>query len=126
MDRKLYIELCQKVSVLKDGILGIKENVPDELKVIHNGIVYYPVAYVLTFDEKGNPQHDVILHDLRANSITQGKLERVKPLNKEEVIKLLKRNRNTHKEAITLLMDFLVITKEEAEKIYSEEIERGI
>jgi hypothetical protein len=123
MDRKLYLELCQKVSVLKDGILGIKENVPDELKVIHNGIVYYPVAYVLAFDEKGNPQHDVILHDLQANSITQGKLERVTPLNKEEVIKLIKRNKNTENEALKLLMDFLVITKEEAEKIYQEEIE---
>lgn len=126
MDRKLYLELCQKVSVLKDGILGIKKNVPNELKVIYNGIVYYPVAYVLTFDEKGNPQHDVILHDLRANSITQGKLERVTPLNKEEVIKLIKRNKKPYKEAITLLMDFLVIPKEEAQEIYATEIERGI
>ena len=123
MDRKLYIELCQKVSVLKDGILGIKQNVPNELKIIYNGIVYYPVAYVLTFDEKGNPQHDVILHDLKANSITQGKLERVTPLNKEEVIKLIKRNKNPYKQAIKLLMDFLLITKEEAEKIYQEELE---
>ena len=122
MDRKLYIELCQKVSVLKEGILGIKQNVPNELKIIYNGIVYYPVAYVLTFDEKGNPQHDVILHDLQANSITRGKLERVTPLNKEEVIKLIKRNKNPYKEAITLLMDFLVIPKEEAEQIYNEEL----
>ena len=83
MDRKFYIELCQKVSVLKSGVLGIKQNVPDELKIIYNGIVYYPVAYVLTFDEKGNPQHDVILHDLRANSIAQGKLERVKQYEQE-------------------------------------------
>lgn len=124
MDRKLYLELCQKVSVLKSGIFGIKENVPDDLKVIYDGIVYYPVAYVLTFDEKGNPQHDAILHDLRANSITQGKLERVTPLNKEEVIKLIKRNRNPRKEAITLIADFLVLKKDEAEKIYIEEFER--
>ena len=122
MERTNFLQICQKVSVLKSGIFGIKENVPDDLKVIYNGIVYYPVAYVLTFDEKGNLQHDVILHDLRANAITQGKLERVTPLNKEEVIKLIKRNRNPYKEAITLLMDFLVITKEEAEKIYNEEL----
>ena len=43
-------------------------------------------------------------------------------MNKEEVIWLIKRNRNTYKEAITLLMDFLIITKEEAEKIYNEEL----
>lgn len=47
-------------------------------------------------------------------------------MNKKEVIWLIKRNRNTHKEAITLLMDFLVITKEEAEKIYGDEIENAI
>lgn len=83
MDRNIFLQMCQKVSVLKSGVLGIKENVPDELKVIYNDIVYYPVAYVLTFDEKGNPQHDVILHDLRANSIAQGKLERVKQYEQE-------------------------------------------
>ena len=76
MDRKLYIELCQKVSVLKNGICGIKENVPDELKVIHNGIAYYPTAYELSFD-KGQPVHTAILHDLKANSITNADLERV-------------------------------------------------
>ena len=76
MDRKLYLELCQKVSVLKSGILRIKENVPDELKVIHNGIVYYPVAYELSFDN-GQPTHTAILHDLKANAIIECNLERV-------------------------------------------------
>ena len=63
--------------MLKSGILRIKENVPDELKVVHNGIVYYPVAYELSFD-KGETVHTVILHDLRANAIIKVKLERVK------------------------------------------------
>ena len=76
MDRKLYLELCQRVSVLKNGICGIKENVPDELKVIHNGIKYYPVAYELSFDN-GKPTHTTILHDLKINSITSADLERV-------------------------------------------------
>ena len=76
MDRKLYIELCQKVSVLKNGICGIKENVPDELKVIYNGIAYYPVSYELSFDN-GKPTHTAILHDLKANSITSADLERM-------------------------------------------------
>ena len=76
MDRKLYLELCQKVSVVKDGILGIKENVPDELKVIHNGIVYYHVAYELSFDN-GQIKHTAILHALYANGITKCSLERV-------------------------------------------------
>lgn len=76
MDRKLYLELSQKVSALKNGICGIKENVPDELKVIYNGIAYYPVSYELSFDN-GKPTHTAILHDLKANSITSADLERV-------------------------------------------------
>lgn len=62
--------------MLKSGICGVKENVPDELKVVHNGIVYYPVAYELSF-KKGQTIHTAILHDLNANSITHAKLERV-------------------------------------------------
>lgn len=77
MDRKLYIELCQKVSVLKNGICGIKENVPNELMVVHNGITYYPVVYQLSFDNKGNVRHTAILHALKANSITNADLKRV-------------------------------------------------
>lgn len=77
MDRKLYLELCQKVSVLKNGVCGIKENVPEELMVVYNGIKYYPLAYELSFDDKGNVKHTAILHDLYANSITSAELERV-------------------------------------------------
>ena len=62
--------------MLKSGICGIKENVLDELKVVHNGIVYYPVAYELSFD-KGKPKHAAILHELNANAITEANLERV-------------------------------------------------
>lgn len=76
MQRTEYLELCQKVSVLKNGICGIKENVPDELKVIYNGITYCPVSYELSFDN-GKPTHTVIVHDLNANAITHAKLERV-------------------------------------------------
>ena len=77
MQRDIYLKLCQKVSVLKNGICGIKENVPDELKVISNGIAYYPVAYELSFDDKGNVRHTAILHDLKANSIMNANLEKV-------------------------------------------------
>ena len=77
MKRTEYLELCQKVSVLKNGICGIKENVPDELKVIYNGIIYYPVSYELSFDDKGNVRHTAILHDLYANSITSADLGKV-------------------------------------------------
>lgn len=76
MDRKLYLELCQKTSMLKNGVCGIKENVPNNLKVICDGIIYYPISYELSFNN-GQPTHTAILHDLYANSIIGVDLERV-------------------------------------------------
>ena len=43
-------------------------------------------------------------------------------MNRKEVIWLIKRNRNSKKEAIRLIADFLVTTKEVAEQIYEEEL----
>ena len=70
--------------MLKNGICGIKENVPDELKVVHNGIVYYPVSYQLSFD-KGQPTHTAIIHDLIANSLTYERLERIEKYDKRNI-----------------------------------------
>ena len=76
IERNEFLQMCQKVSVLKSGICGIKENVPDELKVIYNGIAYYPISYKLSFDN-GRPTHTAILHDLKANCIMNANLETV-------------------------------------------------
>ena len=77
MERNIYLQMCQRVSMLKNGICGIKENVPDDLKVVHNGIIYYPQAYKLSFDNKGGVLHTAILHDLKANAIIECNLGRV-------------------------------------------------
>ena len=42
-------------------------------------------------------------------------------MNREEVIWRIKRNKNNKNEAIRLISDFLIITREEAKKIYEEE-----
>ena len=39
-------------------------------------------------------------------------------MNKQEVFSLIRRNKNTRNEAITLIADFLVIDKERATIIY--------
>lgn len=44
-------------------------------------------------------------------------------MNRKEVIWMIKRNNHNKKTAIKLMSDFLVITKEEAKKIYEEEFE---
>lgn len=77
IERNEFLQMAQKVSMLKSGICGIKENVPDELTVVYNGIKYYPTAYELSFDDKGNVRHTVILHDMKANSVTHAALQRV-------------------------------------------------
>lgn len=76
IDRREYLEMCQRVSVLPSGVFGIKQSVPDDLKVIHNGIEYYPISYKLSFDN-GRPTHTAILHDLKSNSIMNANLETV-------------------------------------------------
>ena len=76
IDRREYLEMCQRVSVLPSGVFGIKQNVTDDLKVVHNGIEYYPISYKLSFDN-GRPTHTAILHDLKANSIIDADLETV-------------------------------------------------
>ena len=81
IDRAEFLQMCQKVSMLKSGICGVKENVPDDLKVIHNDIAYYPVAYELSFNN-GETQHTAMLHDLNANSITYADLGRVDKFKK--------------------------------------------
>ena len=52
MERKEYLELCQRCAVLQDGLLGTKINIPDELKVVYKGIQYRPKAYLLTFTQE--------------------------------------------------------------------------
>ena len=42
-------------------------------------------------------------------------------MNRKEIIWLIKRNKNTKAEAIRLISDFLVTTREVAKKIYEEE-----
>ena len=76
MQRDIFLKMCQKVSVLPGGVFGIKQNVPDDLKVVHNGIAYYPLSYKLSFDN-GRPRHTAILHDLKANCIIDANLETV-------------------------------------------------
>ncbi len=82
IDRKTYLEMCQKCAMLPDGIMGIKQNVPKELRVVHNEIEYYPFGYTICFDDNGSPIHCAILHDLKANSITNAPLEKVQTLDK--------------------------------------------
>ena len=66
MERKRYLELCQKYAVGGD------------IKVKYKDTEYHPYRYELGFDDKGKSIHTAILKDLKANSVVYGTLENIK------------------------------------------------
>ncbi len=75
MERNLFLNMCRQCSMIKTrGQFGIALNVPDGLRVIYQGIEYYPCAYELSFDKNGDTIHRVILHDLKANAVVHAPL----------------------------------------------------
>ena len=50
-------------------MLSVKNNVPDNLRVVYGGVEYYPVSYTLAFDGNGNTRHIATIHDLKANAV---------------------------------------------------------
>lgn len=76
MDRKEFLQICQKVSVLPETTMYIKTAIPPELTVLYEGTQFYPVGYEMTY-KQGISQHTAILHDMKSNNIVKVKLERV-------------------------------------------------
>ena len=66
MERKQYLELCQKYAVGCD------------IRVLYKDTEYHPCRYELGFDDKGNTVHTAILKDLKANSVVYTMLEEIK------------------------------------------------
>lgn len=69
MERKEYIQLCQRAS-FKTGYAGAwwAAKWDDEELVYWKGEQFVPVDYQFGF-RKGNPTHQAILHDLKANAV---------------------------------------------------------
>ena len=65
MERKLYLELCQR-QAMKSGVL-----------VEYSGIAYHPYAYELKFQSDGKIKHTAILKEQKSNSLVYCKLEDV-------------------------------------------------
>ena len=66
MERKQYLELCQKYAVGEDIRVKLKD------------AKYHPYRYELGFDDTGKSIHTAILKDLKANSLLYCGLEDVK------------------------------------------------
>jgi hypothetical protein len=82
MDRTSYIKMCQAVSLLPSGVLGIKKRMPEDLTVVYGGIKYYPISYELSFKD-GTAVHTAILHDINTNSVTKARLDRVEEISND-------------------------------------------
>lgn len=65
MDRTKYLQLCQKYAVDKQQTITF-----DKIK-------YYPIGYVMQFEEDGKPFHIAMLRDMNQKSVMYAKLERV-------------------------------------------------
>lgn len=70
MERKEYLDLCCEYAMTPNGT-------DKKMKVVSDGIAYYPHGYMLSFDKKGRAVHTAILHDLKARSLTHCLLEQV-------------------------------------------------
>ena len=66
MERKRYLELCQKYAVGGD------------IRVLYKGNEYHPYRYELGFDDSGKSIHTAILKDLKANSVVYTMLKEIK------------------------------------------------
>jgi hypothetical protein len=76
IDRKTYLEMCQKCSTL-ESIAGIVINVPSDLLVKYKNILYYPIGYEIFFNRDGVPIHSGILHDLKANCVVRANFQEI-------------------------------------------------
>lgn len=72
MDRNEYLKFCQSCSMYIES----KKEIPSNLFVMYENIKYIPFKYEMSFN-KGNVQNTAILKDLKANSVTYARLERV-------------------------------------------------
>lgn len=66
MERKQYLELCQKYAAGED------------IRVKYKDAEYHPYRYELGFDSSGKSIHTAILKDSKANSLLYCRLEDVK------------------------------------------------
>ena len=66
MQRNDFLKLCQKVSMLPNGVMHTKKNVTKESRVVFDGHEYYPEHLEIKFDN-GKVRNIAVLHELQAN-----------------------------------------------------------
>lgn len=82
MERNDFLKLCQKVSLLPDGVMHTKRDVPKELLVNYKNHQYYPEKLTIGFDN-GVAVNVAVIHELKANCRCEVLLEEVTLTNQE-------------------------------------------
>lgn len=78
MDRNEYLLMCRECAMLERGRYGNPISCPDELRVVWDGMEFWPCSYRIDFEVgTGRPLHVAIFRDLRADSIAGAPLEQV-------------------------------------------------
>lgn len=82
MERNDFLKLCQKVSVLPDGIMHTKRAIPNDLLVEYENHQYYPEKLIIGFDN-GKTVNIALVHELKANCRHEIPLDLVEKLTTE-------------------------------------------
>lgn len=82
MERNEFLKMCQKVSVLPDGVMHTKKGVPTDLLVGYKNHHYYPEKLIIGFDN-GKTVNTALVHELKANCRYEIPLDLVEKLTTE-------------------------------------------
>ena len=83
MTREAYLDACIRASIRRGRFARDSDVVWEDGETVRfEGIRYYPVKYMLTFDRTGRAIHLCELHDLGAHSVTVARLEDVEEENR--------------------------------------------
>lgn len=77
MDRTEFFKMAQKVAVYTNRCRNLSKPLLENCIVVCDDIKYYPQYVQVGYDEYGKVINIAILHDLKANSITNANLEKV-------------------------------------------------
>lgn len=76
MDRKAYLDLCRRFSLVLKGVHGQPETEHPDLLVRYGGREYWPLDYTLSY-QRGEIRHTAGLREKHANAYLGAPLDKV-------------------------------------------------
>lgn len=79
MERKQYLLMCRECAMLEKNEKGVPCSTPDRLRIVWQGLEFFPIDLTISFDREGNVRNHCKFHDLRADSVAGAELWEIKP-----------------------------------------------